>query len=189
MANLLGTTIISSSSEISNSIAVANALSVAVSQATNDLLGHVMAAKAPKHSPAFTCEVTGINATMVTAFDSQGNPSTVQATLGKAGTLQTASTVPSTGENPSGPLSNVQTDINLLRSGVKANGAKIAENKTASGNLSASQIKTTNSTKNVQQRLDELQAGMGGIISTTVGGIVKTGKWFPLINTLLLQTH
>ena len=108
---------------------------------------------------------------MVTAVDSAGNPSNVQVEIGKAVILQTASTVPSTGENPSGPPSNVQTDINVLRSGLKTNSEKIAENKHAIDNLSAAQIKTTSSTTNVQQMLDELQSGMGGIISTIVGGI------------------
>ena len=76
MANLLGRSISSSlgsiSAEALGAATVANTLSVSVAQATNDLLGPTLAAKAPKHSPVFTGNVTGISANMITT-DNQEN--------------------------------------------------------------------------------------------------------------------
>jgi len=83
MANLLGSSIQSSLGSISaeqlGAATVANTLSVTVAQATNDLLGPALAAKAPKHNPVFTGNVTGVSANMITT-DNQGN---VQSELNK----------------------------------------------------------------------------------------------------------
>ena len=56
-------------------------LSLSVSQATNDLLGPIMATKAPKNNPMFTGTVTGVTADMVTAKARDGSQTTVQNEL------------------------------------------------------------------------------------------------------------
>ena len=113
MANLSGSFNIQASqtsSVNSDSIAVANALAVAVATTTKDLLIPSIDMKAPRSNPIFTGNVQGITASMVTAVDKVGAPSTVQTELDKVPNL-TAQDIKSNGTPGLNLVSTVQADI------------------------------------------------------------------------------
>ena len=117
MANLLGSFNIQASqtgSVNSDSIAVANAIAVSVATTTKDLLIPSIDMKAPRNNPIFTGNVQGITASMVTALDKVGAPSTVQTELGKINNV-TAQDVKSNGIPGLSLVSTVQADINKIR--------------------------------------------------------------------------
>ena len=141
----------------SDSVAVLGALSTSTAAATSDLLAPALDLKAPKDNPIFTGTVRGVTARMVTS--SNGD---VQSDINELQS-RNASNIPSIPSTP-GAASNVQSDLTSLRQADTALGARIT-------NLTASNIKTSDPARSVQDDITLVADQANKITPTITGGI------------------